>query len=84
VTALAPYEDIACDRTCFVFVRCFSFCYEGKEKRGNDSVVRSWLAEARNGMHLADQRDNVVGTIFAAGEQKEDFAERVCAQPGGM
>ena len=35
-------------------------------------------------MHFADQRNNVGGTIFAAGERKKDYAERVCAQSGGM
>lgn len=35
-------------------------------------------------MHFADQRNNVGGTIFAAGEREESDKERVYAQPGGM
>ena len=35
-------------------------------------------------MHLADQRNYVGGTILDAGERKEDYAERVCAQSQGM
>ena len=35
-------------------------------------------------MYLADQRDTVGRKILAAGEWEEGYAERVCAQPGGM
>ena len=67
-----------------VLFSCGAFCFAVKERSGNDSVVSSWLAEAGHGLHFADQRNDVGGTIFAAGEWEEDYAERICAQSGGM
>ena len=67
-----------------VLFSCGAFRFALKERRGNDSVVSSWLAEAGDGMHFADQRNDVGGTIFAAGAREEDYAERVCAQPRRM
>ena len=67
-----------------VLFSCGAFRFAVKERRGNDSVVSSWFEEAGEGMHFANQRDNVGGTILAAGEWEESDKKRVCAQPRGM